>query len=210
MAPATARVLQLALDPAFATEHDGVSERILDAALDLAAASGLRHLTMDDVAARAGVGRMTVYRRFGGREEMVEALGVRECRRALQRLAAAIDLEEPVDARLARLFTVTIELVRTHPLLARLARVEPESFLVVVTRDDSAVLKMVTGFLVQLTIANQATGMLVDIDPEVLVELGVRLGVSLVLMPDSAIVADGDDATFEAVRDLVRRFLIKV
>ena len=31
----------------------------------LAAASGIRNLTMDDVADRAGVGRMTVYRRFG-------------------------------------------------------------------------------------------------------------------------------------------------
>jgi AcrR family transcriptional regulator len=206
--PATSRVLQLALDPEFATEQDALSERILDAALALAAASGLKNLTMDDVAAKAGVGRMTVYRRFSRREVMIEALGVRECRRALQRMAAAIDLEEPVDARLARLFAVTIELVRTHPLLARLARVEPESFLAVVTRDDSAVLKMVTAFLVQLTLENQASGMLVGIEPEVLVELGIRLGVSLVLMPDTAIVADGEDATFEAVRDLLRRFLI--
>ena len=53
------------------------SERILDAALALAAASGLRHLTMDDIAARAKVGRMTVYRRFGDKQRLLEALGAR-------------------------------------------------------------------------------------------------------------------------------------
>jgi AcrR family transcriptional regulator len=152
---------------------------------------------------------MTVYRRFGSRDNLVEALGVRECRRSLQRMAAAVDLEEPVDARLARLFAVTIDLVRTHPLLARLARVEPESFLAVVTRDDSAVLKMIMGFLVQLTAENQATGALIDIDPEILVELGVRLGVSLVLMPDTVLAVNGEQATYEVARDLIRRFLIR-
>jgi len=108
---------------------DAVSRRILDAALELAAASGLRYLTMDDVATRAGVGRMTVYRRFGNRAALVDALAVRECRRCLDTIAASLEPEAPVDERLAKLFTATLEVIREHPLLERLARVEPEALL---------------------------------------------------------------------------------
>jgi TetR/AcrR family transcriptional repressor of uid operon len=83
------RLLALAFDPDVQPADDALSQRILDAALELAAASGLRHLTMDDVATRARVGRMTVYRRFGSRAALVDALAVRECRRCLDKIAAA-------------------------------------------------------------------------------------------------------------------------
>src|SRR5436190_590157 len=72
---------------------DPASDAILDAALALSAASGIRNLTMDDVARRARVGRMTVYRRFGDKAGLVEALSAREGRRCLEQLDAAVDLE---------------------------------------------------------------------------------------------------------------------
>jgi len=43
------------LERALTSEVPADSDHILDAALALAAASGLRHLTMDDIARRAGV-----------------------------------------------------------------------------------------------------------------------------------------------------------
>ena len=52
MTPQTARLLALAFDPEVQPADDAISQRVLDAALELAAASGLRHLTMDDVARR--------------------------------------------------------------------------------------------------------------------------------------------------------------
>ena len=75
-------LLARALDPAVEPPADETSERILDAALALSAASGVQHLTMDAVARRARVGRMTVYRRFGDKERLVEALAAREIGRA--------------------------------------------------------------------------------------------------------------------------------
>ena len=71
-------LLSAALEVGHARPQDDASERILDAALALSAASGVRHLTIDDVAARAGVGRMTVYRRFEDRSGLLEALAARE------------------------------------------------------------------------------------------------------------------------------------
>jgi TetR/AcrR family transcriptional repressor of uid operon len=202
--PATgARLLALAFDPDVQPADDPLSERILDAALELAAASGLRRLTMDEVARRAAVGRMTLYRRFGGHEKLVDALAVRECRRCLERIAAALDRSEPMDQRLASLFVATTGVIREHPLLERLARVEPEALLRELSRGDSEVLALVRGFLAGLIREGQASGELATGDPDLLAELGIRLGLSFVLMPDSVLPVGDERATREAVRVLL-------
>lgn len=203
MAATAARMLALALDPEVQPADDSIAERILDAALALAGASGLRHLTMDDVARRAGVGRMTVYRRFGSKDALVDALAVRECRRCLATIAGAIDLGAPIEDRIAALTTVTLRLIREHPLLERLARVEPEDLLFELTRDDSAVFRLVRGFLISEIRRAQAAGELRPGDPEVLAEVGVRLGASFVLMPDSALPLGDEPATHAAIRALI-------
>jgi AcrR family transcriptional regulator len=190
MASGAAGLLERALETAAEPLDDTMSERILDAALELAAASGFRHLTMDEVAARAGVGRMTVYRRFGSRAQLVDALAVRECRRCLAAISGALEPEAPIEDRVVALFSTTLTVIREHPLLERLARVEPEALVRELTRDDSAVFKLVRQFLVEQIRLAQASGELAAGDPEPLAELVVRLGFSFVLMPDSALTND--------------------
>lgn len=183
----TARLLALAFDPQVRTAGDPTSNRVLDAALELAAASGMRNLTMDDVARRAGVGRMTVYRRFGGRGALIDALAVRECRRCLASISGGVDgAASPAD-RLAALFTATLAVIREHPLLARLASFEPDALLLELTRDDGAVFRLVREFLVGVIREGQEDGELIDGDANVLAELALRLGASFVLMPDSVL-----------------------
>ena len=203
MAATGARLLALAFDPDVQPADDPMSERILDGALELAAASGLRHLTMDDVARRAQVGRMTVYRRFGSHAKLVEALAVRECRRCLERIGAALDPGAPMDERLAALFTATLEVIREHPLLERLARVEPEALLRELSRDGSEVFALVHGFLAGLIRQGQAAGELRPGDADLLAELGLRLGASFVLMPSSVLARGDERATREAVRTIL-------
>ncbi len=201
----TARLLARALAPDEQPVGDPVSERILDAALVLAAASGLRHLTMDDVARRAGVGRMTVYRRFSGRAALVDALAVRECRRCLARIQSAIERAPGADERLVALFTATLAEIHDHPLLARLARVEPDALLSELTRDGSAIFRLVHDFLVVLVREGQARGELAAGDPAVLAELGLRLGLSFVLMPDSTLPLDDERTVRALIAPLLRR-----
>lgn len=198
-APANAaRLLALAFDPDVQVAGDAASERILDAALELAAASGLRHLTMDEVAARARVGRMTVYRRFGSRTALADALAVRECRRCLAEIAAAVPPPSaPADERLAALFVATLKVIRRHPLLERLARLEPEALLAELTREGSVVFALVHRFLVGLVREGQAAGELPPGDPAVLAELSIRLGASFVLMPRSALPLEDEHAVRE-------------
>jgi AcrR family transcriptional regulator len=207
MATGAARLLELAFDPAVEGHEDAMSQRILDAALALVAASGLRHLTMDDVAARAGVGRMTVYRRFGSRQQLTDALAVRECRRCLAEIAGALDPSKPIDERAADLFVATMRVIREHPLLERLARVEPEALLYELNRDGSAVFRLVRDFLVAQIRVAQRAGELIAVDPEPLAEISVRLGASFVLMPDSVIASGDDGRTRETIRVLIAPLL---
>ena len=199
----TTRLLALAFDPAVEPAEDETSQRVLDAALELAAASGLRHLTMDDVARRAGVGRMTVYRRFGDRARLLDTLAVRECRRCLAQIAGSLNPEDPIDERIASLAVATLKVIREHPMLERLARVEPEALLSELTRDASAVFRLVREFLIAQVVQAQRAGELVEGDPAMLAELSLRLGASFVLMPDSVLPLSDDRAAHEAFRALI-------
>jgi AcrR family transcriptional regulator len=167
------------LERALSADIPADSDHILDAALELAAASGLRHLTMDDVARGAGVGRMTVYRRFKTRDALLDALAGREARRCLAELDAASPVDAPLEEQVVAGFTTALRLTREHPLLARLARVEPDAVLQAFT--GSALLPLCTAFLADRL---QRSG--VDAD-EQLAELFVRVAISFILLPDTQI-----------------------
>lgn len=58
-----------------------IDRRVLTAALELLASGGLTAITMDAVAARAGVSKPTLYRRWASKEELViDALAARKPR----------------------------------------------------------------------------------------------------------------------------------
>lgn len=94
------------------------SDRILDAAVLEAAHVGLRRITMDDVARRASLARMTVYRRYGRREELVDALVTRETERFLEAVSTGIGSAAPEDG-VAEAFVAAVRFAREHPMLRR-------------------------------------------------------------------------------------------
>jgi AcrR family transcriptional regulator len=199
---ATAGLLARALDAsAQPPPDDAVSDRILDAALGLAAASGVRNLTMDDVARRAGVGRMTVYRRFGDRARLVEALAVREGRRCLDQLDAAIPPHAPIDEQVAAGFVTSIRIAREHPLLNRLARQEPDEVLRALV--DDGMFALSCAFLEQRLRASQRAGVLGPVAVDQAAELLVRLALSFVLLQDSVLPLDDEEQAREVARRLV-------
>jgi AcrR family transcriptional regulator len=206
MAAEPVALLARALDPSVEPPNDAVSERILDAALALAAASGVRHLTMDDVARRARVGRMTVYRRFGDKAQLVEALAVRECRRCLAELDAAIEADAPIEDQVAEGFVTSMRLAREHPLLNRLARFEPDAVLAALVADRGTVFAAARAFLAGRLRASQEAGVLGPVDVDVAAELLVRLAFSFVLIQDSVLPLDDEEGT----RDIARRLIAPV
>jgi AcrR family transcriptional regulator len=104
---------------------DRTSQRILDAALAEAAAVGLQRITVEDVVRRAGVSRMTVYRRYPRRDDLVEALVRRETQRFLAAVAFAIETADDPNEGVAEAFIGAVTFARKHPILRRAAHAEP-------------------------------------------------------------------------------------
>ena len=186
---------------------DAMSERILDAAVDLVGASGLRHLTMDDVAARARVGRMTVYRRFGDRERLIDALAIRESQRCLAEIDATVDPGAPISDQIAQGLLTSLRLVREHPVLDRFARHEPETALAALNQDGGAIFAISRSFVAERVRDAKRRGLVGDVEPEHVAELLIRIGFSFLLMPATALPVDDDQAMRELAQDLIAPIL---
>src|SRR5437016_3927875 len=113
MASSTASMLRTLGEPA---SDDALAERILDGALRQFELFGLKRSTVDDVAKRAGLGRMTVYRRFPRKDDLVEAVILREARRMAERVSAAAEGQPTVEERAVESFVTMVREVRGNPL----------------------------------------------------------------------------------------------
>ncbi|GGS52448.1 TetR family transcriptional regulator [Planobispora rosea] len=104
--------------------HNKVSERhsdaVLDAAREVVLAVGVRRTTLTDVARRAGVSRMTVYRHWPDVRSLVADLMTREWVDVAGRFAT----EDPVTAAAG-----VVRALRGHPLWRKIVEVDPELLL---------------------------------------------------------------------------------
>jgi AcrR family transcriptional regulator len=113
---------------------DSTETKILDAAYAQVMAVGFRRTTLTDVAERAGLSRMTVYRRFPDVTSVLQALMWREFAALLERsreeTADVAGEREQIVARAVR----GLELLSTHELFTRLLDVDPEMLLPYMTQ----------------------------------------------------------------------------
>lgn len=89
-------------------------QRLLDATDALLAQRGL-DVTVEEVAAAAGVARPTVYRHFGDREGLITAAVLRTSGRLAAQLRGILDDGRPFSTRLADAVVLTVEVARSHP-----------------------------------------------------------------------------------------------
>jgi AcrR family transcriptional regulator len=179
--------------------EDELATRILDATVVEAAQSGLRQLAIEDVARRAGTTRMTVYRRFGRREQLIEALAVRETRRFIDALGAAIAPLDSLAERGAEAFVTGLGFMHAHPVARRAIESEPEAIIHYLQADDGQLLRMSREFVA----ATLRAGGLARPQLEALAETLVRVFVSFLVLPRSVVPLEDADA----VRDYVRECL---
>jgi AcrR family transcriptional regulator len=179
---------------------DEVGESIVDTALEEFLTYGLRRTTVDLVARRAGVSRATLYRRFDGKDALVQAVLVRESRRFFSSVATAVAEVSTVEERLVEGFVVGVRYARTDRLLNRLLASDPEALLPYLTTNGALVVAAARDFLVRQGGPQVSVG---DRTPAGVAELFVRLAISFTLMPESAIPLDTD----EDVRGFARAYL---
>jgi AcrR family transcriptional regulator len=108
---------------------DAMTEQILAAALAEFEAHGLRRTTVEEVTRRAGVGRMTIHRRFPTKQSLVEAVFLREIRRVLIEMDDVVNRQETLVDRLAEGLAFGIHRAREHTLFTRLLETDTEAML---------------------------------------------------------------------------------
>lgn len=169
-------------------DETGTDVTILKAAAEVISAAGERNLTIDQVAERAGYTRMTVFRRFGSRDQLLRATYARELRLALEAVTTAaesvctaVDCAELVVAQL-------ITSAETNPICLRLVQVEPAVILDLWggrTGFDGQAAG--AALIAHLLHDNRLADPLPQREAELSGSLLMRLVVSLVLVPDPAL-----------------------
>ena len=112
------------------SQRHSEDDRLLDAARECVLAVGVRRTTVTDVARRAGVSRMTLYRRYPDLEAVLAALMTREFGRLIGQAAEGATTRERVVAMVVN----GSRALASDPLFVRLLDVDPELLLPYVTR----------------------------------------------------------------------------
>lgn len=181
------RTVDSAAAPMVDEDDDAVLGRILDAAADQFLRHGVRRTTMDDVARRARVGRNTVFRRLGSKDELVRAVFVRELRRVFAELDRVVAAgATPLD-RLVGVFATTVTALRTHPMMGSAAVERPDEFAELSVLEAGNLMNLSTDYVIGLLRADVTRGELsADLAVETVAEIVVRLVHSVVLVPHLA------------------------
>ncbi|GAA1723470.1 TetR/AcrR family transcriptional regulator [Fodinicola feengrottensis] len=183
---------------------DEVSVRILDAALAEYLDHGLRRTSVDEVARRAGLGRATLYRRFASRDELVQAVLVRESRRFFAAINDAVESLPTIAERLVEGFVVGLRTAREQPLLGRLLQSEPEFLLPFLTIHGGPAIAIARQFMADQYRRSPEYRANTEVDPDEFAEILVRLSMSLVLTPQTCLPLETDDD----VRATARRYFL--
>ena len=166
--------------------------RILRAALEQFALTGVRRTSTDDIARRAGVNRATLYRRLGAKQDIVAAAFLFEAGRVLSQIDSGTGVlaEQPNDAEIddyiVRFCTMTLTTLRDNRLLHQLLEIDRDETLQALTVGAGDVVELASAFLAErIRLVRERSGGSTDAD-EIgsLAAILARMTQSLLLTPD--------------------------
>lgn len=184
-------------------EDDDVVTAVLDAAAGLLVTYGLRRWSVDDVADRAGVGRTSVYRKFGGRDEIVHAVLARELRHTFAIIAAAAAQHDSFEEKVVAGAHAALRAL-DGSVVEGVLRSDPATFLPFLTTEAGPLLDIARMLLApQIRLAGLAED---DAHAAELAESVARLALSFILTRDSVFPAE-EVALADSLRRLLRPLL---
>ncbi len=146
------------------------ADQILDAARATVLDFGVSRTTVAEVARRAGLSRMTVYRRYPDGAALMRALMTREFGALLAAAQAQADGGATARQRLVGAATRTVDGLMTHPLMLRILELEPELLLPYLTERIGRFQQLARGAVRATIVDGQEDGSIRAGDPGALAE----------------------------------------
>ena len=175
-------------------DDDPIREQILDAAAAQFASVGIARSTMGDITRRAGLARMTLYRRFANKQELVEAALMREASWFLADLEQEVDSHDSLEDKLTEGFAFTVTRLRDHGMLNRLLETEAEATVPYFTVQGAPLITAAAHFLAGV-VSRSVHDSRSHEELLVVSEVTVRLVISFILSPSMIIDLDDPDTT---------------
>lgn len=203
------RKLTIALEPIVVgvgqSYDDDLAVAVLDAAADHLRRFGLARWSIDDVAEAAGVGRTSVYRWFGSRDDLVHAVLARELRTTLLAVSAATAAFDRFEDKAVEAALVCFDAL-DGSVVDHLLRVDPGAVLPLLTTGAAPLIGLARAALAPQLLA---AGIVVDpADAAIVAESLARLGLSFVLTRDT-VVPVGDPAALRTAAEALLRPLLR-
>jgi len=182
-------------------------DEVLDTAVSAFQEYGIKRTSMGEIAKRAGISSATLYRRFAGKDDLVQAAGLRELGRLLDGLEEQVDRDADGAEQVVQFCTAALTAIRRHALFQRLLKTDPEILLPLMTVEANVYMPVALAYV---------TGVIQDLQDKEKVpafpagpvaEMAVRLVVSFALQPESALPLDDPDGTARMIRAAVLTIL---
>jgi AcrR family transcriptional regulator len=184
------------------TSTASVEDTILDTARAVFETYGVRRANIEDVAARAGVSRSTIYRRFPTKDELFEAVVRREAELFFTTLDQATTGRSPQEA-VVEAFTLGVRLIGDSPLYSRIADSEPELFGMFSRSDVFPIGRFADGIAYTL---RRCGADIADADLANIADILLRVAVGIIVFPTDRL----DTSDQAAVRDYATRYLVPI
>lgn len=200
-------LLQRAYSDARARDEgfDRTKMRLLDAAYEQFCRMGIQRSSMEDVARRADLSRVTVYRRFATKDALVEQVILREFRRYFDQFLVDIRHAQTAADRVVVGFVSSLRAFRENPLIGGLMAAEPTLLAGSMIADDGRMLGAVSQFVAgQLRREQEAGKVPEDLDTNLVADVMVRISASFLTARSQVVdVDDTDQLTMVAKQFLV-------
>lgn len=180
---------------------DATTEAILDATRASVLDFGIRRTTLTDVARRAGVSRMTVYRRYPDVDAVLRDLMTREFGAAMAEVAKDLSGNTGRE-RVSGHIMASVDAFRTSPLMSKIIEAEPELLLPYVLGRMGETQLAAVGLLSQELEDGQADGSIRPGDVRVMAQALLLVAQSFILSGSIA-----DDVPPTALRDELARLV---
>jgi len=192
-------------EPSGIDETEQITARILEGARDLFCRVGIQRATMEEIARSSGYSRITVYRRFATKEELVEQVVRWEFRQYFAQFRDDIRSADSAAERVVSGFVSSLRTMRGNSFIGGLLAAEPGHVVASMVGEQGRTLALVREFLSGQLRAEQAAGNVrADLDVALVAELMVRVTTSFLVTPSEIVDLDDD----QQLADLARQFLV--